>query len=113
VPGLQEAGDAPAKAGGRFARNQANAVAIRIGHRLVLNGFVEIGYITGPIAPRGVVKGSLQDEGELSATMAMLGYDPPGCHFQQSESTAALHGEPMVPYAEPEPAPSHGIEPAG
>jgi len=97
VPGLYEAGDEPAKAGGRFARNEANAVGTRIGDRLMLDGFVEVGYITGPIPAGGVAEGSAKDEGELGATMAMLGYDPPGRDFQQPESAVALHLEPMVP----------------
>jgi hypothetical protein len=79
----------------------------------MLNFFVEVGYVTGPIPAGGVVEGSAQDKGELGATMTMLWHDPPGRHFQQPERTAALHGEPMVPYAEPKPAPSHSGEAAG
>jgi hypothetical protein len=79
----------------------------------MLDGFIEIGYVTDAIPAGGVVEGSAQHKGELSATMAMLGHGPPGCHLQKSESTAARHRELMVPYAEPEPAPSHGIEAVG
>jgi len=97
VPGLDETGDEPAKARGRFARKEANAVGTWIGDGLMLDGFVEVGYITGPIPAGGVAEGSAEDEGELGATMAMLGYDAPGRDFQQPESTVALHREPMVP----------------
>jgi hypothetical protein len=79
----------------------------------MLDGFVQVGYVTRPIPAGSVMEGSTQDKGELGATMTMLGYDPPGRHFQQPERTAARNRETMVPYAEPEPAPSHGGEAAG
>src|SRR5262245_27806515 len=113
VQRLHEASDEPAEAGPHFARDQANAVGTWIGDRLMLDGFIEVGNVTGAIPAGGVVEGSAQDKGELGATMAMLGYDPSGCHLQQPESTAARHREPVVPYAEPQPAPPHRIEAAG